>query len=550
MSDRSRSIDLALAAAGVAGLLAFALLYRQATPQAAVSLDVTRSQARTVATEFLATQDAELDAYRHASTFGASSIPFVFLQRSLGLEEASRWAREEVPVWTWRFRWFRPLEKEEWQVEVGVDGALTTLRHLVDEAAPGANMEVGAAERIASEFLVARGWDLSQWERVEASSEKRDNRTDHSFTWERRGSRIPWREEDPEAGSGSVRLSVDVVGDRVGSYRHYLRVPEEFSRDLQTTLSVGTALTFGSVAFIVVLGLVALGIAIARTRRDDVRWKPALILAGFTAILFLVQQATGWRVLQYSYPTSFSWPAFVGAAVVGVLLLSTLYAVFVLFPAAAGESLARETFPASLVGFLDAIRGRLRTQDLARASLRGYALGFFFLGYLTVFYVLARRFAGAWLPAEGPSSQIFDLYLPAVTPLAISLVAAISEEVTFRLFGISLFKRYFGSTAVALVLPAVIWAFAHSSYAVFPVYVRGIELTIGGILFGLAFLRLGLVACIVGHYVVDAVLFGMPLLTSGNGSYVLSGIVVSALALLPAVLALLDRRRSTEVTPP
>lgn len=118
-----------------------------------------------------------------------------------------------------------------------------------------------------------------------------------------------------------------------------------------------------------------------------------------------------------------------------------------------------------------------------------------------------------------------------------------SEEVTFRLFGISLVKRYLKSTALAVLIPAAIWAFAHSNYPVFPVYVRGIELTIADAAFGVAFLRLGLVTCIVAHFVIDAVLVGMPLLTSGNATYVVSGVAVMGIALVLALLELVGRGR-------
>jgi hypothetical protein len=124
----------------------------------------------------------------------------------------------------------------------------------------------------------------------------------------------------------------------------------------------------------------------------------------------------------------------------------------------------------------------------------------------------------------------------------IGLVAAITEETTYRLFGISLVKRYTRSTLLALLIPAMIWAFGHSSYEVFPVYLRGIELTIGGVLFGLAFLRWGLIACIVAHFVIDAVQLGMPLLGSGNATYVISGVIVMGIALLPALLGWLAGR--------
>ena len=153
-----------------------------------------------------------------------------------------------------------------------------------------------------------------------------------------------------------------------------------------------------------------------------------------------------------------------------------------------------------------------------------------------------ERYLGAWLPAEGPYSQIFNNTLPFLTPLTISLVAAISEETIYRLFGVSLFKRWTGSTWLALVIPAAIWAFGHSNYPVFPVYIRGIELTLAGAIFGIAFLRYGLLTCIVAHYVIDAVALGMPLVTSGSSAYALSGAIVIGLALLPGLVGLIAGR--------
>ena len=49
-------------------------------------------------------------------------------------------------------------------------------------------------------------------------------------------------------------------------------------------------------------------------------------------------------------------------------------------------------------------------------------------------------------------------------------------------------------------------------------------------------------ACIVAHYVIDAVALGAPLITSGNGFYLVSGLIVIGLALVPGVLGLIGRR--------
>lgn len=531
-----------LIAAGAAGLAVFVLFYRQAFPQAAVTLEVTRPKAVEAARHFLSGQGAALEGYREAAQFAGDDDGLAFLQRTVGLAEASRWARERVPIWSWNVRWFKSAQKEEWRVDVGVDGGVVRFQHLVDEAAPGADLAQDTALALAQRFLVERGWSLADFDRVEQSSRKRDKRTDHHFTWEQRGSAIAWTGAgDTTTGSGAVRLDVDVLGDAVGSYRHYLKTPEAFERSVQRTMGVGQFLAIGSLGLTFILVLAALGLTIARHRHGDIRWQPAFRLAGLVCGLALVQGALSWPMARYAYSTELGWGTYIGTLALVLLFGTATYGLWVLFTATAGESLGREAFPKSLGGFVDAVMGRLDPGERARASFLGYATGFGILGYLTVFYLIAQRYLGAWLPAEGPYSSIFNMYLPFLAPLTISLVAAVSEELTYRLFGISLVKRYARSTVLALLVPAAIWAFGHSNYPVFPVYLRGIELTIGGVLFGLAFLQFGLLACIVAHFVIDAVQIGMPLLTSGNPAYVVSGLIVMGIALVPALLGWLLR---------
>jgi hypothetical protein len=539
---RQRSLNPWLLVAGLGGLVAFAVFYRSANPRADVPLRVTRAAAVDTARAFLAARGAPIGDLKQAVQFSGNTVGLVFLQRTIGLADASRWARERVPIWSWQMRWFTPLQKEEWQVRIGVTGTVEGFAHLLEESTPGANLAQDAALGLAQQFLRSRGFDLARFDRVEASTERRDKRTDHHFTWEEKGTAIPWRAGDAAAGSGAVRLDVDVQGDAIGRYRRYLKVPEAFERQLTKTLSLGQVLALASLGLTFVLFLIALGISISRHRKDDVRWRPALGIAAVIAILVVAQGIALYPRAKFNYSTELPWGVYLGMLVIALLFVCVAYACWVLFTLAAGESLGRETFPESVAGLTDLGTGRFRTSALARASLDGYALGFVFLGYLTVFYVVAQRWFGAWLPAEGPYSEIFNTTAPFLAPLTLALVAAVTEEGAFRLFGISLVRRYFKSTTLALLLPAIVWAFAHSNYAVFPVYVRGIELTIGGIVFGLAFLRLGLLTCIVAHYVVDAVLIGLPLLTAGTAGYTASGLIVMGLALLPAALGLLARR--------
>src|SRR5690606_37144747 len=83
----------------------------------------------------------------------------------------------------------------------------------------------------------------------------------------------------------------------------------------------------------------------------------------------------------------------------------------------------------------------------------------------------------------------------------------------------------------------LVWAFAHGSYGISPVYVRAIELTVAGLVFGYCFIRYDLWTVLVAHYVIDSFLVGLPLLKSSSSYYQLSGLAVLLLGLLPVLLA-------------
>jgi len=539
--------DLLLAFLGLVGVVTVVTLYTSAFPLALVELEVTRDEALDRAEAFLTDQGADLTDYRRAARFTGDTEALVFLQKSLPDETAAEWARDQVPVWTWDIRWFQPGETEEWMAYVGVDGDIVGFRHVIEESAEGADLDEAAARELAEKFLQSRGWEMSGLEAVQASADKKDARTDHLFVWEVAGSEIRtdfhWDSEGSEESLGTARVVVRVLGDEVGSYGRFLRVPEEFSRGFENVQSKGAFLAVASIVITVMLALAALVIAIMRFRSGDIDWRTAITCGAIVGVMFALYTLTAWPEAQFSYQTQIDWGVFIGMATLGLLLAAVFYVVFVTFPTAAGESLARDLFPRTLDGFADAVRGRIFNRTFAVAAWRGYALAAALLGFFTAFYWFARTFMGAWMPAEGPYSQIFNNQLPFLTPLTISLVAAISEETIYRLFGISVFRRWTKSTFLALLIPAAIWAFGHSNYPVFPVYIRGIELTLAGVLFGLAFLKFGLLACIVAHYVIDAVALGAPLVTSGNDFYLISGLVVIGLALVPGVLGLIGGRK-------
>jgi len=190
---------------------------------------------------------------------------------------------------------------------------------------------------------------------------------------------------------------------------------------------------------------------------------------------------------------------------------------------------------------------KLTYSDIWPVCVRGYSLAFMFLGYITLFYLIAGKFCGVWMPVNVQYANILSTPFPFIFPLTIAFIAAINEEFTFRAFMVNFIDKKLRIRWLALLFPAIVWAFGHSTYAIFPAYVRGVELTIFGVVLGVVFLRYGLEVVIIAHFVIDAVLGVLPLLRSHDFYFIFSGLVVVGLIGAPVAILYFLRSRKIAV---
>lgn len=133
----------------------------------------------------------------------------------------------------------------------------------------------------------------------------------------------------------------------------------------------------------------------------------------------------------------------------------------------------------------------------------GYLLCFFVFGaQQLIFWIAERSFDSFSIP--DPMQSSLNAKWPALFPL-LAWMAATSEEVLFRMFGIAIFKKLLRFDFLAVLVPSVIWAMGHTTYTIYPSYTRLIEVTIIGIIWGYAFLRFGLIAVIFSHAAFDSI---------------------------------------------
>ena len=130
-----------------------------------------------------------------------------------------------VRLWRWAYRWFRPLQKEEFNVEITPRGELAGFDH---DAAGRCRPPSPPPHRRAPwpKTSCARASPATPPRSTSSKSSDvtRAHRVDRTFTW---------KERDFELHDATYRLEVTILGNEVGGYREYLKVPEQWTRDYQ-----------------------------------------------------------------------------------------------------------------------------------------------------------------------------------------------------------------------------------------------------------------------------------------------------------------------------
>jgi membrane protease YdiL (CAAX protease family) len=516
--------------AGIIGIVFAQKYFFRAFPEASVNFQVSREEAVSRAQKFVSGLGENVSGYRSAVAFDVDDDAKTYLERELGLQQANQLMSSDLHMWFWNVRFFKPQQEEEYRVRVSPAGQIVGYNHKIEEARAGPSLDRVAAETAAQNFLSSKlGIDLKGWDVLpeEANSNKRPNRLDWSFTWEKHGFR---------AKDAPYRLQVSLQGDRVGGSEEFLKVPEAWQRSFARLRSGNDTLALVFTVPYILLLAIAVWLAIRFTKQGQTSWRGAILLGLIVSALLFLQNLNDWPHWASSYDTNQSYGSFIALKLTMALLFSVLTALTVTLVLPSAEPLYRASQPERMrLSRAFTLRG-LRSKEFFSAAVVGVSMAAAHIGYVVAFYVVASRF-GAWAPQELNFDDSVNTAFPWISGAAIGLLASTNEEFTFRLFAIPFFKRITGSRWIAVIVPAFLWSFLHSNYPQEPAYIRGIEIGLVGIVAGTVMLRWGIVATLIWHYTVDASLVGLLLMRSNSLYFKVSGAVVAAAALAPLAFA-------------
>ena len=526
--------------------------YHRAFPEHAIDFQVNRKEAQSIALNFLAKMDIDPGAKIHASAFEFDNTAKTFIEKEVGLEDAEDLLTNRFRIWQWTNRWFEPLSREEIFIGVTPKGEITQFLHKIPEEVPADLLSIDEARRLSHQFLTEIiQINPEEWEFIEDKTEVKPNRVDYRFTY---------KNKNVEIYDATYRFDVTVQGNEIGEYREYLHVPEDWKRSYQRLRSLNATTATTADVFFIILMITIVAFFIIYLSRKQINIKTSVTFGLIAFFLKFLSELNLLPLYKFHLDINQSMGAFYGDFFVSIFLQSLLLALIITILTGAGELIYARSYPGRIpLGRLFSRKG-LQTKHAFFSISVGITLAVVFMAFQTLFYLAAKRF-GAWSPANISYSDTLNTAFPWILILIGGFLPAVLEEFSFRLFAIPFIEKLLKSKLLAILIPAVIWGFAHANYPNQPFWIRGFEVSVFGIIIGFIFLKFGILTVLVWHYMVDAIYSSMLLLRTGEPYHVISASIALGVILIPLLYNIIlylknrgfadsDTLLSTVVPPP
>jgi len=524
--SRLMRVDLwILIVLGILGITFFLLKFDESFPAASIDLRMPKSQIIKLARNWSEKVGYPTTGAIDSTIFSFDEDAKTFLEYELGQGKANDLMKDEVPVWTWRSRFCRPLQQEECAIGMRTNGTLGFFERTLPNDVKLPSISHAEAKKLAESFVKETvGGSLYDTKLIDDSEEKQVNRADHYFTWEDQGH---------DFKGGRLRTYVYISGNSVTQFNKYLHVPEKFERKYAEIRSWNELLKSISSIIYVILSSAIIFIFIWAFANGKIRWKLALFAGGGAALLSVLSWVDSWPSVVAAYQTTTPFNQYLTESAIGMAVGAVFAAIASAVFIGALEPVYRSMFPKQIaIESLMTVNG-LRSSSVFRGLVAGLAVFGIHTAYVVAFYLIGQKI-GFWSPLEVRDTATLSGVIPVYEAINVGVIASTTEELMYRVLALAVFQRLTKNFWLSNFLQAASWAFMHSDYPQEPAYARGVELTIGGFFYGWVLRQFGLLACVLAHYTYDAFLGVTPLIVSA----VMSDRLTAMIAIAPGIVAL------------
>ncbi len=509
---------------------------------APIDLKIDQPTALKLAKEFLKNKEhLNPESFHSVIVFDVDEQADRYLQHTLGVKASQEFINKyNYDLFYWQTRFFNEGKKEEYQITISSKtGRVIAFNHELENSAPRPAMEEALAKTQALEFAQARLPDTSQALVVDDIQVKQlDHRTEYHVDFRYDNVYIPWAGDQVSKGAKIITSVVISGSDTLSFLDAHLEIPDTFNRHISNLKQTGEILTL--LFRIIYLMLITIAIFLVVNRKGHLverRVKPFYTgIAIFLFVLMGLGVFNEFNEIIYYYLTSQSLFGYVLRMAVGYLMVPFFLVIAFILPSIAGEGLAaRAHAQEHHRGILGLLQSSWTNRFVTQSICIGYLTAVIVLGVQAIIFELGFRYAGVWQEMTWLTKSSTAM-VPALAALLLAAQASFTEETMFRLFGIQLGARYLKNIALAIFLSSVAWGFGHTGYLIFPMWFRGLEVTIIGLILGAVYWRFGLIATLIAHFLMDAFLMSVPYLVQPAWTQTFIGAVV--ILLLPALWAL------------
>ncbi|KRE45595.1 hypothetical protein ASG85_06075 [Paenibacillus sp. Soil724D2] len=510
---------LFLACIGVALYLGISALYglQAEEPTAADNPSITKQQAADHAAQFVS-ERYNLHNPQTYVVYQSKKDRSGYLQKEHLLETYLKDYGERYPIDYYQVSVEDTKTNRQFEVEINYMNASVIGWRETQKTSDQAIISKQKADILAKQEIRQQGFEPEDF----ALIDKRTAEDDPNH-----GTTLFYEKQTKPLGEAKLQVRVDFDDKNLTGFNVLFSLPASHQVWIDQQDRSASIMTWISMGFTLIMTIAAIVFAIIY--RKHMKFSRGLLLTAIFLAIYITNNFNmypAFRSMSGALNDQFAtWAAIIFMNVVTVLLGISLYLALV-----AGNGLWNSIGERKWPAWKESSFGA----EVYSGMGRGYLLAFFILGIQQVLFYTGEVNFDVWA-VNDPSDSVLNMVEPRFFPL-MAWVAAISEEATYRLLGIILFKKLFRSNFIAIVIPSVIWAASHTQYPIYPVYTRLIEVTIIGIILGYVFLKYGFITAVFAHACMDSILMGMSLFYLGHVSDVLAGIFY---ILLPGLIGLL-----------